>query len=453
MSAHNDAQNGIELDHEHDDMPQLEQAKSSNLNKLKVAVIMVFAACVIFAAAVMFSKKYETYRVNKKAQEQAELVKKTVKDDTSDFNITAAQAKLAPPAAVYTSVDSAGNPICKTGELPVLMPTTGKPSCVLPTDEKTGAVSNTPVSGGAGGSVVVVPNPQAQANYNQSNGKPELTPAQLLRQREQDGEILLAGGAKDKAGGLATSGGSGGSNTAYSPTLAANDAPQSQNNSNSFEKSLQSSKFKATVAMQRDDLTHLLRHGTVIPCVLKTKIDTTYSGFVTCQVTKDVYSANGKLLLIDRGSDITGEQKTQVAQGMARVFVLWTQLETPTGVTVNIDSPITDSLGATGVGAYVDNHWWARFGGAIMLSLIQDAVGAVAQQSQNQQGGITYNNTTQASQDMAAQALKNTINIPPTAHVNQGALVNVMVARDVDFSSIYALAQSTNPKPVQKPFF
>lgn len=38
---------------------------------------------------------------------------------------------------------------------------------------------------------------------------------------------------------------------------------------------------------------------------------------------------------------------------------------------------------------------------------------------------------------MAQEVLKNTINIPPTAIVNQGELINIMVVRDVDFGNIY----------------
>lgn len=42
---------------------------------------------------------------------------------------------------------------------------------------------------------------------------------------------------------------------------------------------------------------------------------------------------------------------------------------------------------------------------------------------------------------MADEALRNTINIPPTGYVNQGALLNIIVARDVDFRSVYELVR------------
>ena len=58
-----------------------------------------------------------------------------------------------------------------------------------------------------------------------------------------------------------------------------------------------------------------------------------------CIVSKDVYSANGQTLLIERGSKIIGEQTSALLQGQARVFVLWNELETPTGVKVPLASP------------------------------------------------------------------------------------------------------------------
>ena len=117
----------------------------------------------------------------------------------------------------------------------------------------------------------------------------------------------------------------------------------------------------------------LLAKGTFIDCVLETRLDTTVPGMTSCVIPRDVYSANGKVLLIERGSKVVGEYQGSVANGLARIFVLWTQIQTPNGVRVNLDSPGTDALGGAGLSGYVDYHWWARFGNALLFTLVQDA--------------------------------------------------------------------------------
>ncbi|AFK64631.1 Bacterial conjugation TrbI-like protein (plasmid) [Advenella kashmirensis WT001] len=207
-----------------------------------------------------------------------------------------------------------------------------------------------------------------------------------------------------------------------------------------FASKLRPTKTEPTVAMKRADLTYLLKKGTSIACTLNTMIVTTQPGITRCMVTKDVYSANGRVLLIERGSEVIGEQTAALVQGQARVYVLWSTIETPAGVSVTVNSPSADSLGASGQEAQVDNHFWQRFGGAIMLSLIKDGI-RMADSSSRNRGGVTFDSSSDSAEDMATEALKNTINIPPTGYVNQGTLVNVMVARDVDFRSVYELVQ------------
>lgn len=193
-------------------------------------------------------------------------------------------------------------------------------------------------------------------------------------------------------------------------------------------------------AARRDDTSLMLLKGATIPCVLKTKIDSTYQGFTVCQISRDVYSTNGKTLLIERGSNFFGEQNIQLNQGQARVSILWTRVETPRGVSVNLDSPATGQLGEMGVSAKVKNHFWKRFGGAIMLSVIQDTISAASTRLEDKsKNGTTIENTTSTTESMAEEALRNSINIPPTAMVNQGTVINIMVVRDVDFSSVYGL--------------
>lgn len=195
----------------------------------------------------------------------------------------------------------------------------------------------------------------------------------------------------------------------------------------------------STTAKRRPDMTYLMKKGTNIGCTLDTKIVTTHPGLTRCLVTKDVYSSTGKVLLVERGSEIIGEQTTSMLQGQAKVFVLWNTITTPHGVTLDIASPSADSLGASGQDAQVDRHFFERFGGAIMLSLIDDGLVILGDKVNESNSTVSYDSTSDTVESMAAEALRNSINIPPTGYVNQGTLLNVMVARDVDFGDVYEL--------------
>lgn len=220
---------------------------------------------------------------------------------------------------------------------------------------------------------------------------------------------------------------------------AINAATTTSQKETGLAKSLEASKLHNGNASKRGDTTMLLAKGTSIPCVLNTKIDSTYKGFTTCRISKDVYSANGKVLLLERGSTVFGEQNVDIKQGQARVAVLWSRIETPKGVSVDIDSPATGKLGEMGLEAKVKTHFWKRFGGAIMLSMIQDISSNASTRLSKTGRQDETSNTSSAAEDMAAKALENTINIPPTATVNHGSLINILVVRDVDFGGIYEL--------------
>lgn len=182
----------------------------------------------------------------------------------------------------------------------------------------------------------------------------------------------------------------------------------------------------------------ILAKGSFIDCALQTRLDSTVPGMTACVVTRNVYSDNGKVLLVERGSTVSGEYQANMRQGMARIFVLWSRIKTPNGVVINLDSPGTDALGGGGVPGYIDTHFWQRFGGALMLSLVDDvARGITNNTSSNGNNQFNFNSTGDATQNMAAEALKNTINIPPTLYKNQGEQVGIYIARDLDFSSVY----------------
>ena len=186
-------------------------------------------------------------------------------------------------------------------------------------------------------------------------------------------------------------------------------------------------------AQRLPDRNFLLTAGALLPCVLETAIDTSSPGFVTCRITRDIYSDNGGVVLMEKGSRVLGEYRSGFQQGRARVFVLWDRITTPGGVAVDVSSPASDALGRAGVDGRIDSHFWQRFGGALLLTSVSGGISAAAT------ADARFANIAQAPNEAAAVALQNSVNIPPTLTKPQGAEVGVFVSHDLDFSSVYAL--------------
>jgi type IV secretion system protein VirB10 len=152
-------------------------------------------------------------------------------------------------------------------------------------------------------------------------------------------------------------------------------------------------------------------------------------------------------VLLERGTKLVGETRGQAQQGSARIFVLWTEARTPTGVVVPLASPGADELGRSGLPGEVNRHFWDRFGAAILLTVINGAVqGAV--NSQNSGGSVVVSPST--STDVMTEILRSTVSIPPTVTKAQGDRIQVFVARDVDFRPVYALRVAGSAAPTEK---
>ncbi|HDQ4405522.1 TPA: type IV secretion system protein VirB10 [Pseudomonas aeruginosa] len=276
-----------------------------------------------------------------------------------------------------------------------------------------------------------VANPRQAAQASAPTGDPEApSPEELLRKRR------LSGPLNENTGG-----GNGRAAPAEQGTPGAGQA--SGSGSGPLADNLQPVRLAGARAGVLPDRDYMLTQGSMIDCQLETKIISTVPGMTTCYTTRDIYSTNGRVVLLDSGSKVVGQYQGGMTQGQARIFVLWTRVETPNGVIINLDSPGAGPLGEGGLGGYVDTHFWERFGGAIMLSMIGDVGDYVANKSSN--GGsdrITFDNTSDAGQDMASTALENTINIPPTLYKNQGERLQIFVARDLDFRGVYSLERS-----------
>ena len=248
------------------------------------------------------------------------------------------------------------------------------------------------------------------------------------------------GTGKDGQGGYG-----GGSATMVQPTSLPSAASQQGANAGTFDGNLKSAPTPRAQAGLIGNRNLLLAKGTLLDCVLNTAINSSMPGMVSCTLTRNVYSDNGKVLLLERGSQVTGEFGGRVKTGQTRIYILWNRIKTPKGVVVNLDSPGSDALGRSGVDGDVDKHWGERIGNAFLLSLIKDAIGYAATRGNNQNGSqqMYFQSTQQAGENMATTILKDSLQIPPTISKNQGERIAIFVARDLDFSSVYDLMPQT----------
>jgi len=184
---------------------------------------------------------------------------------------------------------------------------------------------------------------------------------------------------------------------------------------------------------------YILAKGSMIECSLETAINSTIPGMTSCIVSKNIYSDNGNTVLIERGSKITGEYRSDVVTGQNRLGIVWGRIKTAKGVIVDLSSPTTDTLGRSGVGGHLDNRWWERLGAAFLISIIKDAIAYEAARLNSSVGNSVYSNTTSTGESMAEIVLKETMKVRPVITKNQGSRISIFVARDLDFSDIYKL--------------
>jgi type IV secretion system protein VirB10 len=170
--------------------------------------------------------------------------------------------------------------------------------------------------------------------------------------------------------------------------------------------------------------------GTLIPAVLETALDSTRPGLARALVSRDVRGFDGSRVLVPRGSRLIGEYRSEVAPGQRRALVNWIRLIRPDGVTMAIGSPASDTLGRTGIRARVNSHFFERFAGAILQSVLDIGVNLAA--------GIARRDTVVVLPGGAAQAAAPQVvhpnQVTPTLRVRQGTSISIFVARDLDFT-------------------
>ena len=207
--------------------------------------------------------------------------------------------------------------------------------------------------------------------------------------RLQPAALRMGGGGGDSEGsstiatmttptaGSQASASAGGSN-------ASNAAPPARD---ALGDALRPTLVSGTSAGKLADRTFMMTQGNLLDCSLDVAISSSVPGMTKCTLTRSVYGDDRKVVLLERGTELTGQYQGGMQQGQKRLFILWVRAKTPSGVVITLSSPGTDSLGRGGVDGFVDTHFWERFGAGLLLSVIDDVFQLGLAKVQNGSGG------------------------------------------------------------------
>lgn len=176
--------------------------------------------------------------------------------------------------------------------------------------------------------------------------------------------------------------------------------------------------------------------GTLIEATLSTAISSQLEGNVTATVSYDVWSMDMANVVIPRGSKLFGRYSSSIEKGQRRILVAWDRVVTPDGQSAVLAAYGADRVGRSGVTGRVDTHTLSRFGAAAVVSVIGAIPAALAVVAENDSDRSVARDTAMRVGNDANNAIggvmRDYIDIPTTIHVDQGAVVMVVVNADLE---------------------
>jgi type IV secretion system protein VirB10 len=173
--------------------------------------------------------------------------------------------------------------------------------------------------------------------------------------------------------------------------------------------------------------------GSVISASLLTGINSDLPGFVTAQVTENVFdTATGRFLLIPQGARLIGRYDSVVTYGQKRALLVWHRLVLPDASSISLENlPATDTSGYAGLADKVDAHTWQLIKAVALSTML--GVGTEIGIGDDEGDFIrAVRESTQMNVNRDGRRIvERNLNIQPTITIRQGWPLRVIVHKDL----------------------
>lgn len=182
----------------------------------------------------------------------------------------------------------------------------------------------------------------------------------------------------------------------------------------------------------------LLRRNTIVHCVVEEEINTAVPGPISCELADDIMSADGTVVLVEKGATINGEVMDSPVDGEDRVLIGFDEVITQDGLPIYFNGNGGDELGASGVPGTVNEHTWRKLKATLLMAAIQIG-GNVAQNVTEKSSTVNMNVGGSYGTSLAQTTLERDLNIRPSLYDPQAKAITITVRQDIPFDNVYRL--------------
>lgn len=211
------------------------------------------------------------------------------------------------------------------------------------------------------------------------------------------------------------------------------------NGNSAFLSQVAAQNTKTTFATKIENLHLKVLEGKTIHGVIDQAINSDLPALVKAHVTEDVIGEEGDLILIPNGSRLIGKYRSGFFKnGDVRIFIVWTRIIEPNGISINIDSAGSDEIGQAGMTGLVDHHYLLKFGGAAAASILSagSAVSGVGNNDQYNSKAAFRSALSQSLAQTANEELQKNSNVQNTIVAYQGQKLTIQVQKDLSFEHV-----------------
>jgi type IV secretion system protein VirB10 len=182
-----------------------------------------------------------------------------------------------------------------------------------------------------------------------------------------------------------------------------------------------------------DGKDYRLMAGTLIDTVLTNRLDGSASGPVNCMVTTNLYSQDGRHVLIPQGSRVLGEVRKVETFGQERLAVTFHRLIMPDHYSVDLDKfQGLNQIGETGLRDQVNHHYLQVFGVSLAIGSIAGLAESNSRTGLVQSGTDAYEQGVATSLSQSSlRILDRYLNVLPTFTIREGHRVKIYLSQDL----------------------